>query len=174
MCELNLDETPDQCPLDCIEEHDDVYIAGEANEGALAIMFDIKAREDVAITSLDIIAAKDGEDEVLVYSKLGSYLGFERDESQWENILTKTVTLTADQTNTLSWREKPSKIRAGETRSFYIVASKRKIMYMQDDEEGRMYAQNNVLEIMLGIVSKGEFQKGSGEGRFAGSIGYYF
>ncbi|EJK44205.1 hypothetical protein THAOC_37278 [Thalassiosira oceanica] len=171
VCEMILDETPDQCPLDCIEEHDSVYITGEANKEALAIMFDVTAKRDVAITSLDVIAKKDGEDEVLVYSKLGSYSGFERDESQWENILTETVTLTADQTNNLSWREQPLKIKAGETRAFYIVTSKRKIMYVQDDEEGRLYAQNNVLEIKSGIVSKGEFQNGNGEGRFSGTLG---
>ena len=171
---MNLDETPDECPLDCIEETDSVYVTGEARKSALAIMFDITARTDTAITSLGIMAQKGGEDEVLVYSKLGSYSGFERDESQWENILAETVSLTADEPNSLSWIENPLIMKAGETRAFYIITQKRKIMYVQADEEGELYASNNVLEIKSGVVSKGEFKNGNGNGRFSGSIGYYF
>ena len=70
---MNLDETPDECPLDCIEETDSVYVTGEARKSALAIMFDITARTDTAITSLGIMAQKGGEDEVLVVSGGGRF-----------------------------------------------------------------------------------------------------
>ena len=120
ICELELSENPETCPTDCIFRN---YITRnyERNEKSNGQMFTVSASDKVTIGYLGIVAEKDGNSDIQVYTKSGSHTGFEEDESVWTLVFDNTVSVTKESFTSLKL-DSEFTIEAGSSRAFYIFS----------------------------------------------------
>eukprot|EP00591_Stephanopyxis_turris_P009218 CAMPEP_0195511260 /NCGR_PEP_ID=MMETSP0794_2-20130614/3641_1 /TAXON_ID=515487 /ORGANISM="Stephanopyxis turris, Strain CCMP 815" /LENGTH=331 /DNA_ID=CAMNT_0040638825 /DNA_START=185 /DNA_END=1177 /DNA_ORIENTATION=- len=105
----------------------------EAGNGSYGAMFDIVAIKDLVIPGLEFHSDLEVETEVEVWSKFGSFLGFENDSSAWTRIAKEHVMCKGLSKGTLiSSSFVPQLIKAGDTRSFYVVSPMDSLKYTND------------------------------------------
>ncbi len=105
----------------------------DGGSGAEGIMYEINAIRDVIITSLDFHSATGASSnvDVEVYTKPGSFLGFEGDASAWQLVHRDTISTNSRNTPTpLNGFDTSVFVQGGTTQSFYLYTPN-KIMYLQ-------------------------------------------
>ncbi|KAL9184684.1 hypothetical protein ACHAXT_012654 [Thalassiosira profunda] len=141
------------------------------NDNANGQMFTVRAIKQVTMRSFDIVGKKDGDSNVVIYSRPGEYSGHEEDPDGWTLVLDKSITLTrGEQTNTGELAEKVT-IPEGETQSFYIW-SKKPMRSRRGGAEGGLVRGDGKLEIYEGVATKKLFQTPLGTARFSGGLRY--
>jgi hypothetical protein len=91
VCELAKNETPLTCPSDCTAQ--DLALASSANSVSKAVMFTAIPVKDVSFNSIGVVGKRSRYSLVQVYTRVGSYSGFEDSSSGWELCFNKVVLL---------------------------------------------------------------------------------
>ena len=82
-------------------------------------MFDTKAKSPIIIRGIDINTADQSNEFIQVWTKEGSYDGFENQSNQWKLISSKDIaTAGPDKPTSISFN--PITVAAGERRAFYV------------------------------------------------------
>jgi hypothetical protein len=125
--------------------HSTIY---ESDQSSASALFDIKAKTDLIIYGLDINLATSTSQSILVYTKSGSFSGYEYDESAWDLVLNSTIVGSGadNPTSVLMEGWNPVIVPNGEKQSFYIMMEKAVIRYsMYEAGVDRMYYINHDL-----------------------------
>jgi hypothetical protein len=125
------------------------YAAGNGHRGN---MIDVKAlSSNIKIDSVD--AHPDGNTEIAIYYKVGSYVGFEGDSTAWTLIGLDSVTAQATGTPTPVGVNINTTIPAGQTYAFYITSTDLNVNlnYTNGTNAGAVLVSNSDLEVYEGI-----------------------
>ena len=128
-------------------------------------MFTVKAVRDVAITSISAFFRSTEEDLVQVYTKPGSYIDFETNETAWTRVYSKVIPQNGKDilTHLGSFTNNTRVIiAAGDVQSFYVY-SPSNLAYRHEDayEEGDLVLSDSSLQFYAGIaVAYGKFDEG--------------
>jgi hypothetical protein len=129
-----------------LSTHSTIY---QSDQSAASTLFDIKAKEDIVIYGLDINIATKTSQRVQVYTKTGSFSGYENDESAWDLVLNSTVVGNgADKPTALlmeGWD--PVAVPAGERRAFCVTFDGAYVRYSTLEAGDRLYYINHDLII---------------------------
>ena len=126
----------------------------EGGNGQSGNMVDCVAINDVEILGISHIHTNTLDMvDVEVYTKVGSYLGYETDESAWTLITTVSVKGSGKGQRTLlpeDLFDTPVTVNAGETQAFYITLTTAQMRYSDGDDLGAVYADDANLKILQG------------------------
>lgn len=135
-------------------------------------MFKVEAKQDVVITGFNVVSKKDTANDVMIYTRLGSYEGEPLRQNGWKPIFQGNIPNQQNKLSKLDDFNEPVTIIAGDTQSFYVYSSKG-LMYTLGDKEGKAYADNDALVMYEGKVTSNEFRRPNGSGMWAGVIKYH-
>ncbi|MDT0556991.1 proprotein convertase P-domain-containing protein, partial [Patiriisocius hiemis] len=121
-----------------------------SNNGLDGNMFDINALNDVTINSFDI-NMNTGTDDVEVYFKTGTHVGFEGDASAWTLLDTATgITSNGPDTATPLNLNLGQVVLAGETVAFYVSTLTVGVGYTNGTTPGAVFASDANIEFLEG------------------------
>ncbi|KAL7521998.1 hypothetical protein ACHAWX_007140 [Stephanocyclus meneghinianus] len=148
-CELH--ETDTTCAQDCSNISLTTHNSG--NSGASGVMFYIKARRDVLVTSLNLFTGTQQTNIIEVYTRAGTYNGHELDQDGWTLIYTKNIQQFGRNTITeLGGFDTGVEIKGGSTQSFFIYAGTGNyVMYDQGNVEGQLFSSDASIEFYEGV-----------------------
>lgn len=157
-------------PLPCCSQ--DILLSPfDQNNGFAGNMFDVTAKEDIAITgivSVNLESLNSGAPgTVQVYTKAGSYAGFETDSSAWSFWGSAEVQIAGINNQTFFPPDTFStqiEMNAGETRSFFVYAVADLMRYTDGDSQGALRVEDDSLQLFTGIG------RGDSADPFAGEI----
>ena len=154
ICEMT--EGSEVCPADCAGK--ELVTTFDFNLGSSGNMFSIEALRDVSITSLVINAMSKGQGEVKVYTRKGSYTGYELKSQGWEPIYSNQAVVhkKRGQLTELGYFAKPVSIKNGSIQSFFVHSSK-SLVYTTGTQEGIPYVSDDSIVIFEGIGTTDEF-----------------
>eukprot|EP00804_Cyclotella_cryptica_P000220 CCRYP_016193-RA/>CCRYP_016193-RA protein AED:0.08 eAED:0.08 QI:176/1/1/1/0.93/0.81/16/2046/995 len=116
-CEI--DETDTTCAQDCNSISLTTHNAG--NGGAPGVMFYLKARRDVLVSSLNLFTGAQQTNIIDVYTRAGTYNGHELDPDGWTLVYTRNIQQFGRNTITeLGGFDKSVEVKGGTTQSFFI------------------------------------------------------
>ena len=141
-------ESSFSCPVDCsnviLEAHP------EGKSGAPGVMFDLTASRDVIVRSFGFYTDAIRNDVVEVYTRPGSYSGYEGDEAGWILIHSKSVDQMGRNVLTeLGDFDTDVTIKEGATQAFFIT-SNYYLMYDKGTAEGHVLNSDGSLSIYEG------------------------
>ena len=141
-------ESSFSCPVDCsnviLEAHP------EGKSGAPGVMFDLTASRDVIVRSFGFYTDAIRNDVVEVYTRPGSYSGYEGDEAGWILIHSKSVDQMGRNVLTeLGDFDTDVTIKEGATQAFFIT-SNYYLMYDKGTAEGQVLNSDGSLSIYEG------------------------
>lgn len=153
------DEHSNTCPLDC--RNIAYWGASSGNKGSEGIMFYVKARRDIIVTSFDVYGVSASTSPFQVYTKADSYQGSETTSSDW-NLFYDNPSLSLNGRFTLTSLGDFANgvlIPAGETVSFYLYTPS--LLMYAVGTDSTPYSFNDDLELYEGIgVTGGLFADG--------------
>ena len=138
-------------------------------------MFDVVAKKDISIKSFTTHIHTTIEEDVEIYTKSGSYLPAQADETQWEKIQGRLVEEPEGKgTGTrLPDLWTPIWMRAGETRAFYISLFTSNMDYsMGYGQHSDYIAENDDLAVTNGVSKEYLFQESFSPRKWDGEIHY--
>lgn len=151
------------CSVDCLDFF--LKTTDAAGNGASGNMFTVTALQDLEITSfaahLDYDAFNATElDSVRVYTREGTYEGFEQNSSGWElihDVLVNDLAVEGygDFTELEDFVE-PVFICAGTNRSFFVYSDV-DVDYTNGADEGTVFVADAAMEILEGVGLSDEF-----------------
>ena len=141
-------ESSFSCPVDCsnviLEAHP------EGKSGAPGVMFDLTASRDVIVRSFGFYTDAIRNDVIEVYTRPGSYSGYEGDEAGWILIHSKSVDQMGRNVLTeLGDFDTDVTIKEGATQAFFIT-SNYYLMYDKGTAEGQVLNSDGSLSIYEG------------------------
>jgi hypothetical protein len=144
------DENADTCSEDCSGVELETSFA--YNLGSGGNMFAVKASRDVVISSLAINSNSRGDGAVRVYSRQGSFSGFEQNSAGWTLVYDNPLVShnRRGQSTELGDFDTPVHIAGGAVQSF-LVTSSRGLVYPQGKSQLAPFANDESLEIFQGI-----------------------
>lgn len=151
------DETATICSDDCSNV---TFTASESGtKGAVGIMFSVKALRDVVVTSFNFYVGKAAQDAAIqVYTRRGTYNGFEFLETGWELVNDKIMdTNTRVVLTQLDGFATHVSIPAGGIQSFFLYTPN-KLMYEVGTTGGALFSADNALELYEGIGKTTKFE----------------
>lgn len=163
-----------ECPSDCLDPRS-LETTRSGNNAHSGNMFEIRAKNEVQITSFDIDAAQDRGTLInaYVYTKVGGYEGFQRNPAEWTHIQTVKIESRGENELTkLPNLPRPIVIPAGRRQSFYVTLDTDGMQYTGGQSEGRLYASDDNLEFFEGVGVAYPFSTTSSPRIFNGSIMY--
>ncbi|NNK54186.1 MAG: HYR domain-containing protein, partial [Flavobacteriaceae bacterium] len=115
-------------------------------------MFDINALNDVTISSFDVSMDDGTTDDVEIYFKTGTWVGFEADPSAWTLIETAAgITSAGDNTPTPLNLNLDVDVLSGETVAFYVtLVNTTNITYTNGTGVGNVFASDANIEFLEG------------------------
>lgn len=187
LCEPDLGEDPDTCSLDCQQFTFKTKTNSNSNNAG-GIMLTLKAAagdstsatartsssEPMCVTSLDAFGKKDADGvQVRVYTKVGSYIGFEEDNSVWKIVYNRQITTEKGIATQLEF-DQPVCIMPEDEHSFYIY-SKKGLLFPKGNGNNKQvpYDTDNKLMIMEGIATKKEFDQVTADSYYNGEVRYF-
>jgi len=185
LCEPDLGEDPDTCSLDCQRFTFKTKTNNNSNNAG-GIMLTLKAagdstlatartsREPICVTSLDATGKKDADGvQVRVYTRVGSYIGFEEDDSVWKIVYNRQITTEKGVATQLEF-DQPVCIMPGDDHSFYIY-SKKGLLFPKGNGNNKQvpYDTDNKLMILEGIATKKEFDQVTADSYYNGEVKYF-
>ena len=185
LCEPDLGESPDTCPSDCQRFSFKTKTNNNSNNAG-GIMLTLKAAGDstsatartsssepMCVTSLDAFGKKDADGvQVRVYTKVGSYIGFEEDDSVWKIVYNRQITTEKSIATQLEF-DQPVCIMTGDEHSFYIYSKKGLLFPRGNGNKQVPYDTDNKLMIMEGIATKKEFDQVTMDSYYNGEVRYF-
>ncbi|KAL7533597.1 hypothetical protein ACHAXR_010512 [Thalassiosira sp. AJA248-18] len=164
-------ENPGNCPSDCAVNHFSTRSDTNANSGGQ--MFTIDATNGaVTISTFGFPGKKDGNGDVMVFTRVGNYAGHEEDAGGWENIFDKKMTVEKGAISHLGKLDREVRIPAGSRQAFYVY-SKKGMLYKKGDSPGSPFDSDGSITINEGIGTKKLFEEVTGNGQFSGVVSYY-
>ena len=141
-----------------------------ANNGNAGIMFDVRALNATTINGLSMLQdLASGVNNVSIYTKSGSHVGFENSPGAWT--LLGTVPVTADGTRKQIPLRFDVSVPAGNLQAFFVLTGDT-LRYQTDGVIGNVYGSDANLEILSGTGKTG-FSPGGNIGRaIVGSVIY--
>lgn len=162
-----------QCPSDCLDSKvmETTKSGGNMNDGS---MFDIVAKNEVQITSFDIDTLDHGEYiNAYVYTKVGGYSGHELKPERWKHIQTARIaSLGENELTRLPKLPNPIVIPAGGRQAFYITLGSPQMQHTDGQEEGRLFASDNSIEIFEGAGIDYPFREKKSAQVWSGRVNY--
>lgn len=143
--------TPSPTPIPAVRSLETTMGGGNGQAGN---MFHCVATNDIEIHGISHIHANTLDMvDVEVYTKTGTYRGFEKDESEWTLIATASVKGSGKGERTLLPQDlfdAPISVNAGNTQAFYVTLTTAQMRYSDGDEVGAVYASSPDLQILQG------------------------
>lgn len=143
--------TPSPTPVPAVRSLETTMGGGNGQAGN---MYDILAMNDIDIQGISHIHINSLDMVVVeIYTKAGSYRGFERDESAWTLIATASVKGSGKGERTLlpeDLFDATIVVNAGETQGFYVTLTTAQMRYTDGDEVGAVFASSPDLQILQG------------------------
>eukprot|EP00804_Cyclotella_cryptica_P000221 CCRYP_016193-RE/>CCRYP_016193-RE protein AED:0.07 eAED:0.07 QI:2112/1/1/1/0.92/0.8/15/2046/391 len=148
-CEI--DETDTTCAQDCNSISLTTHNAG--NGGAPGVMFYLKARRDVLVSSLNLFTGAQQTNIIDVYTRAGTYNGHELDPDGWTLVYTRNIQQFGRNTITeLGGFDKSVEVKGGTTQSFFIyTGTGNYVMYDTGNVEGQLFSSDASLEFYEGV-----------------------
>jgi hypothetical protein len=159
-------ETDQNCPADCVDLEFLTYMDNIGAKVANGTMFTVKANRDISITSIATYTQTNYLDVVQVYTKRGSYQGFEDSDAGWDLIYDKNTLQNGKIVLTeLSPFINGQKVNIpeGEEQSFYVYTPSNLVYRGESVNEGDVIVSDDSLTFYAGIsIAYGKFV-GEGE-----------
>ena len=146
----------------------------EFSLGSSGNIFTVEALRDVSISSFVINTMRKGEGTVKVFTKGGSYSGYEQNREEWKLIYEDPSVYHKGRgkPTELGDFNNPVPVAGGSTQSFFVTSSKG-LVYKAGTEEGKVFASDESLVIYEGIGTTAEFTGDLYRSRvFGGKIRY--
>ena len=136
-------------------------------------MFDLNVLNDVTINSFDINMNAGTTDDVEVYFKTGTHVGFETDASAWTLLGTATgITSNGDDVATPLNLNLGQVVLAGETVAFYVTTLTAGVNYTNGSTAGAVFASDANIEFLEGAGNAYPFGTNFSPRVFNGNIVY--
>ena len=121
-------------------------------------MFTVKALRDISVTSLVLNSVARGVGAVKVYTRTGSYRGYEQSDEGWKLIYSNsTVTHNRrGQPTAIGEFNSAVSIYNGVTQSFFVTSSIG-LAYQAGTEEGALFVNDGSVIIYQGVGTTDEF-----------------
>lgn len=153
VCEASENDT--SCPSDCGNLALTTNVAGD--RGAQGTMFSVEATRDVVVTSFDLYSGSSATAQVQVYTRAGSYKGYELIEDGWTLVFDKGVQQFGRSTlSGIGPLTSEVAIAAGSVQSFYIYNANT-VMYTLGTTEGNRKAFDESLAFYEGVGITNKF-----------------
>lgn len=176
LCQV--EESSTLCPADCANKELSVFT--DSTKGAPGIMFWMTANSrDIGVSAFKFHTSQATTKTVQVYTRSGTYSGFEQVEAGWELVFEESVQLMGDAGNSLTILTLPNKVKllAGATRSFFIwISGGVYVKYDGGTSEGGLISSDNFLKFYTGAGLTSKFSGTSSDvyrpRRFNGMVSY--
>jgi hypothetical protein len=148
----------------------------ESSASYAGAMFDVRARNNVMISSIAFNTFRTDYVKVQLYTREGRYGGFEDDLSGWTPLADVAIKGRGlgNPTTIPEGAFEPVPIRRGETRSFYVTADGPDLRVARGRSEGEPFAVNSDIVISVGVGKRYPIDEGTGSPRvWNGSIRYH-
>lgn len=119
-------------------------------------MFDLSAKRDLLVKALEHFTSDKRNELIEVYTRPGSYSGFELEGDGWELVYSNIATQMGRNIVTTLKLDKEVAIRGGETQSFFIITNNF-IMYDSGAVEGDVLNEDESLTIYEGKETPNNF-----------------
>jgi len=130
------------CPSDCIQTREQLTTKVTGGNGSWGNQFSVKAINAIQITSFDVHLddfSGNTKVPVRVYTKVGTYVGHERNPASWTLIQSAEVESQGlGQLTSLPVLSNPIVILPSVTQSFYVTLIETGLKYTSGVEEGRL------------------------------------
>ena len=140
--------------------------------GAIGHMFDVEASVSLMVTSLGVLISSKGTCSIQIYTKVGSYVGYEEDSSKWTNLINVNVISSGPSSITKITGFNSLSIPKNGKRSFYVTSSSKDLIYSKVNDKNAIIASNNDMSIPVGSLTKKLFDKASSGMGWNGVIYY--
>jgi len=128
--------------------------SGKSSAG-LSFIFKLEAISDIIIDTIFLEFAETAT-TVSLWTKTGSYEGYERDETKWTNIVNGVAMGTGDINKEYFT---PVKIDKGTDQSFYLYVFGTSIYYKAGRNKGDVDAENNDLKMIWGVNASSKWNE---------------
>ena len=163
-CDCNYDVTNDSCsvsfenkytcPSDCNQPREQFSAPIDGTSGQAGNLFDIEAVKEIQILGFDIrIQGGVTNFTAEVYTKAGTYVGFESNAAAWTLIQRATgVRNTGGALTPLPLLPNPIVIPAGAKQSFYVTITVNGLLYtnIAPQTEGSVFDEDSNLKLLIG------------------------
>lgn len=151
-----MEEGAESCPVDCAGK--ELQTTFEFSLGSSGNMFSIEALRDITVSSLVVNAMSRGEGTVKVYTRNGSYSGYERSSEGWELIYDNPAVVhnRRGQWTELGDFDSAVSIASGATHSFFVISS-RGLVYESGSQESAEFVSDESVSILVGVGTTDEF-----------------
>ncbi|KAL9181023.1 hypothetical protein ACHAXT_009828 [Thalassiosira profunda] len=167
-----IDESSESCPVDCAGR--ELETTFDFSLGSGGVVFELKAKRDVSVSSLVINAMARGQGEVKVYTRGGSYSGFLQSSDGWTLVYDNPALVhnRRGRPTALGNFDEAVSIRGGNVQSFFVTSSKH-MVYQKGKEKGALFAEDESIAIFEGIGTTESFGGEIFSPRvFGGVVGY--
>lgn len=122
------------------------------DNGSYGNMFDVQSKNEIVINALEFYCALKENVTYEVFTKSGSYLGYEESPGNWTMISNGTVLALGPNvtTPTLDFSD-PLLLMSGSLQSFYITLLQPDIRYSEAEEEGSLIVEDDYLKMFTGV-----------------------
>ncbi|KAL9189209.1 hypothetical protein ACHAXT_011699 [Thalassiosira profunda] len=150
-------ETASSCRQDCGNLR--LKTADVGGRGAQGVMFYVRARRDLSITSIDIYSGtKAANQRVQVYTRPGKYANFETSSNGWTLVHDTTLDLLGrDRATLLGKFDQSVAISKSGFQSFFIWTPNNRIRYKLGETEGALHSKNAALNFYEGVGKTTKF-----------------
>ena len=157
------------CPSDCAGK--ELLTTFDFSLGSKGNMFTIKALRDISVTSLVLNSVARGTGTVKVYTRVGSYRGYEQSSEGWTLIYSnsKVTHKGRGQPTEIGVLNSAVSIYNGVTQSFFVTSSIG-LAYQAGTEEGAPFVNDGSVIIYQGVGTTDEFSGSIHSPRVFGGI----
>lgn len=149
-------------------------------------MFNVFSKDNhLMLTSIDFLLASTDDYKVFIFTKAGSYVGFENAKDVWEQVLVEPVVVQGQGPETYTHVKQEFfsniPIMRDQTRAFYVYVkpkdenSQREVMISSmGQREGDIVVSNTKMALMEGVCLRANFKYDESHepAKFHGRIGY--
>lgn len=140
--------------IDSFQVDNSLTTTFEGGTGGYGCMFEIRAKNDLVVRSLDVHLAKPSSYDVEIWTKQETYVGFESDDTAWREVAKVTIQGGGIGTAT---QVDPQKFNAiaipsGSLQSLYVTLRSPELLYTKKNDlfRGDVFASDNNIEIFAG------------------------
>jgi hypothetical protein len=170
------DESSTSCSVDCANR--ELSVITDTTRGAPGIMFWVTAdSRDLDVSAFKFYTWQVASNLVQVYTRSGTYTGFEQVQSGWELVFEETVQLNGEGTYTELSLANKVELSSGTTRSFFIwIIGGGNMKYEAGVSEGALLESDSFIAFYTGAGITAKFAGSSNDvyrpRRFSGTISY--
>ena len=146
-----------------------------ANKKQAGNMFDVIAKQDIAISSFKIHTLLKSTIPVTIYTRLGSWENYDKKPAAWEKIGTVNVDCKGYGQSTIVSGFRHFQIASGSTRAFYLTLDDPELLYFHSSQypSGTTYAEDAAMKIKTGVGKGVDFGTTYLSRQLNGALVYY-